>query len=166
MDKTSFKIFIGCLFVSILICGGLLMYSFQLKDEEEINVKYVDNPIMFFTVENCVNKYIKLIVSEDSYAIYEIIDDKYKEDQGININNVLANNIKLPDGQYSFITTEMLEDKDKPYTYYVKGYLLEEIYDEFFTNNRFNYELIVKLNISEGIFSVIPKEVGDYFEKI
>lgn len=166
MDKTSFKIFIGCLFVSILICGGLLMYSFQLKDEEEINVKYVDNPIMFFTVENCVNQYVKLISSKDSYAVYEVTDDKYKDEQGITVNNVLANNIDLSDGQYSFITNEMLEDMDESYTYYVRGYLIEEIDDEFFNNKHIDYELIVKLNISEGIFSVIPKEVGDYFEKI
>ena len=78
MENTSFKIFILSLFVSLLIVAGVFIYSMNVKDEKT-TVKYVDNPIMFFTVENCVNKYIGLIVAQDEEALYNVIDDKYKK---------------------------------------------------------------------------------------
>lgn len=166
MDKTSFKIFIWALVFSLLVFSALLIYSLKVGNEEKIEVEYVTNPSMFFTVENCVNKYVSLIVAKDSEALYNLIDEKYKQENGITINNVLANNKSLS-GNYSFISQQMLEDKKEPYKYYVKGYLIEEVYDEDnFNSNKIEYGLIVKLDVVNNTYSVIPSEVGEYFDEV
>ncbi len=165
MDKTSFKIFLVVIIFSLLIFGGLFAFSLYKNslEEEKIEVEYVTNANIFFTVESCVNKYIGLIVAKDSTSLYNVIDDKYKEDNGITINNVLANNIKLS-GNYSFTAQQMLQDKKEKYTYYVKGDLIEEL-DEF-TSEKIEYGLIVKLNVDNNTYSVIPSEVEVYFDEI
>ena len=66
MDKTSFKIFIGALVISLLIFAGLFIYSLNIKNNSKIEVKYVTNPTMFFTVENRVNKSISYVVEQNS----------------------------------------------------------------------------------------------------
>lgn len=168
MDKTSFKIFLVVIIFSLLIFGGLFAFSLYQNslEEEKIEVEYVTNANIFFTVESCVNKYIGLIVAKDSTSLYNVIDDKYKEDNGITINNVLANNIKLS-GNYSFTAQQMLQDKKEKYTYYVKGDLIEESFtDDGFTNEKIEYGLIVKLNVDNNTYSVIPSEVEVYFDEI
>lgn len=168
MDKTSFKIFLVVIIFSLLIFGGLFAFSLYQNslEEEKIEVEYVTNANIFFTVESCVNKYIGLIVAKDSTSLYNVIDDKYKEDNGITINNVLANNIKLS-GNYSFTAQQMLQDKKEKYTYYVKGNLIEESFtDDGFTNEKIEYGLIVKLNVDNNTYSVIPSEVEVYFDEI
>ena len=166
MDKTSFRIFILGVIVSLLIFGGILFLTLKLDSKEEIKVKYVDNPTMFFTVENCVNKYVGLISAKDSEALYNVIDEKYKEENGITVYNVLANNKSL-DGNYSFVSSYILEDKNEKYKYYVKGYLIEETMDDDnFVNEKMEYSIIVKLDTSNKTYSVILSEVGEYFDAV
>lgn len=167
MENTSFKIFILSLFVSLLIVAGVFVYSMQEKDEK-IAVKYVDNPIMFFTVENCVNKYIGLIAAQDEEALYNVIDDTYKKENDITIYNVLDVNVYL-NGQYSFVSGVMLEDKNEKNKYYVRGHLVQEsfaedIYDDSIME--LEYGIIVKLDIENNTYSVILSEVGEYFDAI
>lgn len=166
MDKTSFKIFVVALIFSLLIFGGLFIYALNMETKEEIEVEYVTNPTMFFTVENCVNRYIGLIVAKDSESLYNVIDEKYKIDNGITVNNVLAN-VKHLSNNYSFVSDKMLEDKKESYKYYVRGYLIEEIYDENnFNSNKEEFGLIVKLDVVNNTYSIIPSEVGEYFDAL
>ena len=168
MDKTSFKIFLVVIIFSLLIFCGLFAFSLYQNSlaEEKIEVEYVTNANIFFTVESCVNKYVGLIVAKDSTALYNVIDDKYKEDNRITISNVLANNIKLS-GNYSFTAQKMLQDKKDKRTYYVKGNLIAESINAVeFTNEKIKYGLIVKLNVDNNTYSVIPSEVEVYFDEI
>ena len=166
MKKTSFRIFVVCLIVSLLICIGFLILSFKFDNNKQISVKSVESPIIFFTVESCVNKYISLIVAQDSEALYNVIDSKYKKDNEITLENVLGIN-KYLKGNYSFIATAMLEDKDENNKYYVKGYLIEESMNtEYFSSEKIEYSLIVKLDIKNYTYSVILDEVGEYFEQV
>jgi len=166
MKKTSFRIFVVCLIASLLICVGFLIVSFKFDNNKKISVKQVENPIMFFTVESCVNKYINLIIAQDSEALYNVIDSKYKKENEITIDNVLSVN-KYLNGNYSFIATSMLEDKEEKNKYYVKGYLIaESMNTEYFSNEKIEYSLIVKLDINNYTYSVILDEVGEYFEQV
>lgn len=166
MEKTSFKIFIFGLTISILIFVGLFIYSLNSDKEYKIAVEYVNNPIMFFTVESCVNKYVTFLSSGDSEAVYNIMDKKYIKENNITINNALANNINL-NGIYSFSSKAMLEDINEKYKYYVRGYLIKEEMDVSFENSeKKEYELIVKLDVENNTYSIIPVEVGEYFDAI
>ena len=162
MKKTSFRIFVVCLIASLLICVGFLIVSFKFDNNKKISVKQVENPIMFFTVESCVNKYINLIIAQDSEALYNVIDSKYKKENEITIDNVLSVN-KYLNGNYSFIATEMLEDKEEKYKYYVKGNLMSESMGD---EHKIEYSLIVKLDMKNYTYSVILGEVGEYFEQV
>lgn len=167
MEKTSFKIFIGALVISLLIFAGLFIYSLNIKDNSKIEVQYVTNPTMFFTVENCINKYISYVAEQNSEAVYSVIDEEYKKQNGITINNTLANSIQLSSNNYSFVSQAMLEDKNVAYQYYVRGLLVEEIYgDENFEGEKREYGLIVKLDVENNTYSIIPSEVGEYFDAI
>lgn len=164
MDKTSFRIFIFCLVMSILVFVGVFAFSLNNKDDLDIKIKRVDNPFMFFTVEQCVNKYIGLILDGNSEDVYNVIDKKYKEENSITIYNALSINVKL-EGEYYFVAQEMLEDEDVPYKYYVRGELIEELMDEIYPNS-FQYEVIVMLDVENNTYSVIPEEVGEYFDAL
>lgn len=166
MKKTSFRIFIVGLIVSLLIFLVILIFALKFDNKKIIKVKYVENPTMFFTVENCVNKYVSLIIAQDSEALYNVIDDKYKKENDITMDNVLKVN-KYLNGNYSFIATKMLEDKTEKYKYYVKGYLIEEtMNDDNFSNTKIEYNLTVKLDVKNYTYSVILSEVGEYFEQV
>lgn len=166
MDKTSFKIFIWALIFSLLVFAGVFIYNLKFSQNDEIKVKYVESPTMFFTVENCINKYVGLISSKDSEALYNVIDEQYREDNGITVYNVLANNKNL-DGNYSFVARVMLEDEVEKYKYYVKGYLIKETMNEdSFDSEKIEYNLIVKLDVENNTYSVILSEVGEYFDAI
>ena len=166
MEKTSFKIFILAIISSLIIFAAVLVFYLKTINHDEINVKYVENPTMFFTVENCVNKYIGLIIAKDSEALYNVIDKEYREENGITVNNVLANN-KSIDGNYSFMSQAMLEDEKEKYKYYVRGYLIEEVMDDDnFESEKIEYSLIVKLDVKNNTYSVILSEVGEYFDAV
>lgn len=168
MDKTSFRIFLVIIVVSLIIFSGLFAFAmYENKiNEDKIEVEYVTNANIFYTVESCVNKYVSLIVAQDSIALYNVIDEQYREEHGITINNVLANNIKLS-GNYSFNAQKMLQDKNSEHTYYVKGYLIEEsLMEDGFSNEKIEYGLIVKLDVDNNIYSIIPSEVEVYFDEI
>ncbi len=160
MDKTSFKIFIFAITISLIIFVGLLFLSnYVNKDSEEVKLEYVTSPNIFFTVENCVNKYIQVLQAKDTTAVYNLIDKKYRNDNGITINNALANNKNL--GDYNSFTAEkILEDRDNKNTYYVKGYLTSSMnIDTDYTGNRTSYSLIIMLDFKTHTYSVIPKDV-------
>lgn len=167
MDKTSFKIFIGALLGSILLFAGVFFLVLKFGNNEKIEVTPVVNPTMFFTVENCVNKYVSLLASEDSEAVYHLIDKKYRDENEITVYNALASNIHLTGGNYSFVAKAMMEDKNIPYRYYVKGLLIEQVFTESdYEGERREYGLIVQLDVSNYTYSIIPSEVGDYFGEI
>ncbi len=166
MDKTSFKIFITALVLSIIIFMGLLLLTRHIDNNQEVKLEYVTSPNIFYTVENCVNKYIQLIQSNNREAVYNLIDEKYKEEHKITIYNAIANNDAIE--EYStFVAQKILEDKNNKNTYYVKGFLEGPInIDEDYTGKRTAYSLIVKLNFSNYTYSIIPERVGALIDEI
>ena len=84
MDKTSFRIFLVIIVVSLIIFSGLFAFAmYENKiNEDKIEVEYVTNANIFYTVESCVNKYVSLIVAQDSIALYNVTDEQYREEHG------------------------------------------------------------------------------------
>ena len=167
MNNTSFKIFLTALIISILVFLGLLFLTYMLPKKEKIEVEYVTNANIFFTVESCVNKYVSLVQSKDSEAVYNLIDDDYKAKNDITIYNALTINYDIPDG-YSFIADKMLQDKNKKYTYYVKGYLKDNFFVEDINSkaDKKSYGIIIKLDVVNKTYSVIPSGKEEYFDAI
>ncbi len=161
MDKTSFKIFIMAIILSIAIFFGLLFVSFKInehKKDQPVKLEYVTNPNIFFTVESCVNKYVQLLQNKNARAIYDIIDQDYKEEKAITIYNAVAIN-KAIDPNTIFEAEKILEDKNDLNTYYVLGYLTKNNIDDIYDQYRSTYSIIVKLDLNNYIYSVIPKDV-------
>ncbi len=159
MDKTSFRIFISALIVSLFIFGILLLITLFNTKEEEVKLKSVTNQNIFFTVENVVNKYIQLIEDEEKEKVYNVIDDKYKKENTITLYNVINSSNTIP--KYtSFIAQKIMEDTKEKNTYYVSGYLELNNNLDNSSSNRKSYSLIVKLNFDTYTYTIIPKNVG------
>jgi len=174
------KIFIVILIIILaIIIGviGILKHESQNKTENEINnniqieekakIMRVDNVNMFFTVENCINKYITYLSSKDTDIIFNLLDKSYKTELGINKENVLQYVEEL-NGMYAFTAKDMYyEENDNIQTYYVTGEItadgLEEVVLE--TNN-IKFNITVILDMSNNTYTIIPYGYGGmYYEE-
>lgn len=165
--------------ILILIIGiiGLLVYKTQNKEENEINnntqieeiskIMRVDNASMFFTVENCINKYLTYLYNKDADIIFNLLDENYKTELGISKQNVLQYVEEL-NGIYTFSAKDMYYEKNGDIQkYYVTGEIaadgLIEIVSE---SSSIKFNITVILDMSNNTFTVIPYGYGGmYYEE-
>ena len=142
---------IAIILVLVQIFGGK-------REENKINI--VTSTSKFYTVSNCVYRYISYLQTKDTDSLLLLLDNKYKSKNNINSNNVLNNLISL-DGLYSFEARKMFEEKlnDNVTKYYVYGYLVE---DDLDSNNSMDFYVIVTLDTKNKIFSITPYD-GEIF---
>ncbi len=113
------------------------------------NYVVVNNPSNFFTIENCINKFINTIYSKDSGNILLLLNDDYINDHGINLENVY-NYVPNLSGKTTFQAKKIYKENNK---YYVYGYLMEETIDSL--NITDDYYVIININ-DDNIFDIIP----------
>ena len=113
------------------------------------NYNIVNNPSNFFTIENCINKFINTIYSKDSGNILLLLNDDYINDHGINLENVY-NYVPNLSGKTTFQAKKIYKENNK---YYVYGYLMEETIDSL--NITDDYYVIININ-DDNIFDIIP----------
>ena len=142
-------IYIGIISVLVVVLILVINKTTKLDNDTTSKNVVVNNPSNFFTIENCVNKFINVIYKKETDNIMTLLNDEYINDHGVNKENVY-NYIPKLNGKTTFQAKKIYKDNTK---YYVYGYLMEETIDSL--NIMDNYYVII--NISEkNIFDISP----------
>ena len=138
----------------------VLMQIFGGKEDKN-NITIVTSTSKFYTVSNCVYRYITYLQAKDTDSLLLLLDNKYKKNNKIDNNNIL-DKISYLDGLYNFEARKMYEEKlnDNITRYYVYGYLVEEKIDDIGSVS--DYYVIVTLDTKNKIFSITPYD-GEIF---
>jgi len=135
--------------------------------EEKAKIIKVDNVSMFFTVENCINKYLTYLYSKDTEIVFNLLDESYKKEFDISKENVIQY-VEDLNGIYTFSAKDMYYEKNGDIQkYYVTGEItadgLVEVVSEA-SSIKFNITVI--LDMSNKTFTVIPYGYGGmYYEE-
>lgn len=118
-----------------------------IKDREK-----VINATYFFSVEECINKYLDAIKMGGAVEVISYLDENYIQQNNLTEENILTN---IEQG-YDFIATEMYEKRDKTlYSFIVKGVVDDDIY------NQQKY-YIVDLDLSNSTYKITPLYNNNY----
>ena len=162
--KDNYIILIIIILILISTLGLLYLNKNNKVNNKTPNYVLLNDYSRFFTINSCLYKYISYVSNGDSDSILKILDNDYVKDNNINSNNIYNFITKL-DGNYSFKAMKIVYDKDdKDYvTYYVYGYLMEEIIDELPKKEEKYYKVVLDLN--NQTFSVTPYD-GEIFKEV
>ncbi len=131
-------------------------YTQQPKQEEiQKEVSRVQNHNDFFTVVNCVDKYVTYLSTQNKDILYLLLDEEYKQEKGINQSNI-DSHIKTLNDYYKFKAKEMYvrKIKDTISQYYVYGVLTLETTED--DEEETPFYISIKLDKGTNTFSVIP----------
>lgn len=124
----------------------------QENIKEEKSIKEVTNSIMFFSIESCIDQYMEYLSQQNNEAVYAVLDNKYKEDNNITLNNVLNKlNIKEKKNlDYDIQKMLVNGDGENIQTYYVYGVTREK------EGNKKESYITVKVDIENNLFTIMP----------
>lgn len=150
-NKNNILILLGVL-ISVII----ILFRIFSKDVNNYSITIVDSPSKFYTVSNCVSRYINYVYAEDVDNIILLIDDSFKKKNGITNNNVFDKIDKF-DNLYSFQARKMYQQvvNDNVTKYYVKGYLIVDDISNVISEMK-DYYIIVYLDTKNSTYSVTP----------
>lgn len=129
--------------------GNIVIEDEPLGDIEKEAIKdreKVTNTTYFFSIEDCVNKYLDAIKMGGSVEVINYLDENYIQENNLTRDNVISN----IDESYDFLATEIYEKRDKTlYSFIVKGVIDDGIY------NQEKY-YIVDLDLGNNAFKITP----------
>ncbi len=164
--------------VIVIIIGIGLMIFFINKNQDESNQTYehseeieeiieskkdevniLKNRDDFYTIENCINRYLNYLAIGDKEAIIQILDEEYKNQKGITDENVMTqlNNTgkhNIFKAKKIYIKEKSIEEKE----YYVSGKIREDQINEHGEESDFT----ITVKTYQDIYSIIPE--CNYFE--
>ena len=165
VNNKFFIVAIGTVLTMIIIICGIL-FTISNNDNIENNVITTQEPqIMevtrvknrndFFTVTNCVDRYITYLSRKDVEILYNYLDEQYRKSNGITKQNILAH-VQTLDDFYKFKAREMyiLKDSNEIEQYFVYGTLTLEFDEDDEKETKFY--ISIKLDKTNNTFSVIP----------
>lgn len=150
-NKKNILIILGVIVAIILIIIRLFIGS---SNDRDINI--VKSSSRFYTVSNCVSRYINYLYSEDTDNILLILDSSYKKKNKINSDNLFDKIGKL-DEFYDFEARKMYEEvvNEHLVKYYVYGYLnINDIFNNESSSK--DYYIIIYLDSKNSTYSVEP----------
>lgn len=156
--------------VSIIFCCVLLCLFLYLTNEDkdvnvsenvENNLELINDPSEFYTVSNCITKYITYVSSRDNESVYTLLDPSYIKKNSITLDNVFKY-IETFDGQYTQNTIRIYSEYVNYYMtkYYVKYSISKYLIDS--SSEEIIQYAIVVLNEKNLSFSIIPYD-GELF---
>lgn len=155
------------IFIVIFGIIAIVLVVFQLFNHEkkDYDIEIVTSSSKFYTVSNCVDRYLSYLSGEDIENLLVLIDNSYKKKNNVTKENLFSKVDKL-DGIYRFEAKKMYQQEinDNITKYYVKGYLISEGLNDEITINKSQYYIIVLLDNSNSTYSIIPYD-GDIFNK-
>lgn len=145
-----------------------------VEDEIEKTLRLVENRMDYYTVKEIVNKYYsyyKIIYNMEEYypmddqetikesekininVLYNLLDEEYIQAKEVTIDNLKTKLTGIKNSTLDITNIYVCEKTEEINVYLVKG-MLREIK----TKNIINVQLIVKLDIKNKTFSIIPQE--------
>lgn len=128
------------------------------KDSNTLKLLEVDNYNIYFSVQKNLNKFIEYYVKNEKSSVYNMLNEKYKKENNIDLNS----NIKLLNTFSENAYLKNLKEKyyklnDNVNCYYVKGDLYEDSFEEdkFLENN---IHFLVLIDYNNITFEIIPVE--------
>lgn len=163
------KVILLVVFIMLLF-AAVAIYNYRTDNKEEDIVdnskEYVllNDYSRFFTINSCVYKYIQYLQKEDFDSLFEVLDEDYVNNNGVNKNNVYSFLPNISDGTYSYVSKKIYYNRvsDNYITYYVYGYIVKEMLDSVGEKQYYSYE--VNLDTNNQIFSISPYN-GDLFKE-
>ncbi len=163
MDSKKLKKFIVIVLVAILAIVGLLLSitnnikesnkkSEEEKSKEIIVVEEVDNANLFYTVCDCIDKYLVAIYQKDD-AVFDYLDEDYKNQNSIEKDNALEKLDKY-DKWCKFDCKSMsMKIYQDYYRFWVNGNVIDANSKKTMKDN---VNIIVNLDMGLRTFSLIP----------
>lgn len=163
-DNYVFLIIVILILISVLGLLFLNRTDNNINKVEETKYYLLSDYSRFFTVNSCINKYVNSLNNKNYENILKLLDEDYKKQNSIDINNV-SNFIDKLDGNYSFVSKNIYYNKinNQIIIYYVKGYLVSDMLDTI-NNEKIDKYYIVKFDLKNNLFSIIPDSGSKYME--
>lgn len=142
-----FGIIIVLIIVLIKIFGG---------NEDNNNIEIVKSSSRFYTISNCVSRFINYLYSEETDNLLLLLESNYKKKNKINEENLYSKINKL-DNYYNFEARKIYQEiiNDHKIKYYVFGYLgLNDIFANY--NEKNEFYIIVYLDRKDSTYSIEP----------
>lgn len=137
---------------------------------QEINYSEVSNPVMYFTVKNCLDRYINYLSEYNVQVLYNLLDDNYKQKYEITLDNLQDNIKKIDNNVVTDIEKMYVEEKDDIHIYYIHAQIFKELYGENNSerNNKKKDDIYITiiLDINNMTYSIIPNGGGVFNEQI
>lgn len=163
------KIIIILIVAVIIIISGILIILLNFNPESntqneietlqtlEKDVTPVKDRNDFFTVANCIDKYVTYLSTKEKDILYNYLDETYKVENNITIDNVYQF-VKTYDDYYKFKASEMYVANlsNNISQYYVYGTLTPESTGD--DEEEIDFYISIKLDKLNNTFSVIPNK--------
>lgn len=166
MDKKKIIILIALVVVGLFVLLIRDRVTYQNNIPLEYKVKILNNYSRFFTVDDCLNRFLSKISNNDSKNTLLLLNDNYEKENDINENNVIkkVDSYGINSRLSYFASKKIYEEKksENNYTYYVYGEIYEDLLDEI--NKISDAYFIVNINDENLIFDVMPYN-GDLFKE-
>ena len=156
--RDDFKTFIviGVVCIICLVIG--LIVSFKSNTDKLTNVTEYN---VFFSNVNYINTYISMVANNNEKAVYNLLDNRYINENNITLNDVLNNNHKYSDLSFFEADSMYYVDVKKDVIYYIKGSIYNvnhdgrELVDE-------NFSILLINDISNNSYSLYPVNDDSY----
>ena len=130
------------------------------EEENDSILNIVNDRDIFYTVSDCVEKYLNYCVDKDSNIIYNLLDEEYKERFDINEENVLSK-VETYDTYKVFRPKKIyqLEQDERVTRYFVYGTMRDEtnVRDISITERQeTDIYMSVKLDFGDSTYSIMP----------
>lgn len=158
--KDKSKLF-AIILVVITILVVVLTNMFNKGEiAKEDKIEIVTNYSNFYTVDSCLYRTITYVFSQDKESLLSILDNSYKKENDIDINNVLSVFGEIEEDSI-FVSKKMYYQKlnSNVTKYYVYGQIEKnQIIDDDFTmeNQYIDKYFIVYLDTTNKTFAVEP----------
>ena len=158
------------IFIFILLFAfSMLLYNsrFNNKKEEEVieknKVELLNDYSRFFTINSCIYRYITYLQSKNIDSVVKVLDEEFKANNNINNDNVF-DKVENLNGNYSFVSKKIYYEELDEYNfkYYVYGYIVEDIMDDY--GKKFDRYYIVNFDTNKNVFSITPYNETDFKE--
>lgn len=167
------NIFICIIGVIILSCALFLLKKADTKDEEiyDTNLQVLKNNNEFYTISNCLNKFIMYYKQENKEAILSLLTKNYIDKNKINSSNVLNKSDIDKNTEFALEKVLVKRINEKEIKYYIHASLWElqmtmnsdgtktDIRDKY-------YIMYMKDNADETIFSLEPYNGKEFKEGV
>ena len=153
MEKSQRKILLAIILIIILIIIVIIsfliylsinnknvMLNEQIAENEIINevyeveeieanteIRLVDSQSQYYSVVACINDYYKDILGGNNKKLYDVLDNKYIQENSITQENVIEkiNTSNFSNSDY-IVKNMYIQETENIYNYYINGYLKEQ----------------------------------------